>query len=103
MQRGTKAELQMLREAAWLIFPNLTCRFCNRSLFHRPNDMTFGHRRHQPVTMKLTVHHEDHNRENNNPGIIPNGGNLRLVHSSCHRQYHANLRRTNEPADPSDI
>jgi hypothetical protein len=97
MQRGTKAELQMLRELAWLIFPAIACPFCHKPLLVRHLDMTYGHRRHPPVTTKLTVHHRDHNRENNNPGLIVGGGNLAPCHRQCHINYHANLRRKDDP------
>lgn len=96
MQRGTKSELQMLREFAWLHMPNRLCMFCKRPLIYRPLGMTFGHRRHPPIDVKYTVHHEDHNRENNLDG------NLKDSHQRCHQQYHANLRRTNDPPDTPD-
>jgi hypothetical protein len=94
MQRQTKAELQMLREFGWLLLPRIPCHFCRQPLITRI-PMTFGHRRHPPVTANLTVHHDDRNRENNETD------NLKPCHAVCHRQYHANLRRTHEhePAD----
>jgi hypothetical protein len=100
MQRATKAEFQMLREIAWFYLPITPCYFCKNMLIHEPPEgSTFGHRRHPSIDGKITFHHKDHNRNNNKRE------NLAPSHSSCHRQYHANLRRTSEPeldADPSD-
>lgn len=94
MLRATKSELQMLREIGWLLLPTLPCYFCHKALVNRIQ-MTFGHRRHPPITVKLTVHHEDRDRDNNSDV------NLHLCHSKCHRDYHANLRRMHE-YDPTD-
>ena|ERR1700675_2909826 len=96
MQRGTKSELQMLREFWWLRAPNMCCFFCHEALDYNRGEMTFGHRRHPPVEAKFTVHHENHNRENN---LFDN---LKVCHTQCHRRYHANLRRTHEPDDVVD-
>ena len=94
MQRGTKAELQMLREFYWLCLPTFDCYFCHQPMLMRPPNMTFGHRRHPPATVELTVHHDNRNREDNR---FPE--NLKVAHPLCHRRYHANLRRTHDPAD----
>lgn len=88
-------EKQMLREIVWFILgigdgvgesgPDaLRCKFCGCHLLRAVgNNRTFGHRRHTKVTRKLTIHHEDENRENNAPK------NLSLVHRSCHKRHHA--------------
>lgn len=86
MQRSTKSELQMLREVSWLLCPRLMCEFCHRPLLVRPQGMTFGHRRHPSVSIKLSTHHRDRNRENNFDE------NLGLVHRKCHEAYHASQR-----------
>lgn len=87
MRRSSKAELQMLRECLWLLGSRLTCELCGMLLIPRQDEMTFGHRRHGPITVKLTVHHRDHNREHNWHE------NLALVHSKCHKKYHAEVNR----------
>lgn len=101
MQKGTKSELQMLREISWLILPHLKCPFCRNYLItERPAGMTFGHRRHPPITIKLSVHHRKHDRDKNKTVAIAFEeiqGDVTLVHKSCHERFHANLRRTSEP------
>lgn len=87
MQKATKSERQLLREACWLLFARHICEFCGRLLNQRHPNMTFGHRRHPPLLVKLTVHHRDHDRENNADD------NLALVHSVCHKHYHAEVNR----------
>ena len=85
MQKSTKSERQMLREIVWLWGSQHLCFFCNKPLLLREQGMTFGHRRHGPITAKLTVHHKDHNRENNKDE------NLALAHTICHKRYHAEV------------
>jgi hypothetical protein len=87
VQKATKSERQMLREIAWLWLPQKACALCHKPLLVRPEGMTFGHRRHSPIPVKFTVHHYDHNRENNHDA------NLFVVHSTCHRTYHAEVNR----------
>jgi len=87
MQKQTKAELQMLREMAYLLLPDIACFFCKKPLIERPPDITFGHRRHPPVKVKLTAHHRNHNREDNYRY------NVQPCHQVCHQLYHANDRR----------
>lgn len=99
MQKGTKSELQMLREVGWLVLAHLKCRFCKNHLLERPANMTFGHRRHPPITVKLSVHHIKHDRDKNKTTAIfaeEIQGDVTLVHKSCHERFHANLRRTSE-------
>lgn len=91
MQKGTKAELQMLREMAWAFLSQIKCCFCSLPLVQREPGMTFGHRRHPSVKVKLTVHHRDRNRENNKPD------NLGACHQACHIAHHAKERRKHEP------
>jgi hypothetical protein len=85
VRRSSKAELQMLREYAWLMLPTEVCYFCKGRLLTRDSTMTFGHRRHGPILVKVSVHHRDHNRANNTQD------NLRLAHKSCHQKYHAEV------------
>src|SRR5882724_5086121 len=96
MQRATKAELQMLRELVWFWGTRDTCEFCKKPLIKTPYDLTFGHRRHPPIVAKLTIHHRNRNREDNS--IY----NTTSCHQACHRNYHANLRRTSDPPDSPD-
>ncbi len=79
------AELQMLREFAWLHMPQINCCFCGEPLLPWPdnNSMTFGHRRHSKIHVKYTVHHENRNREDNLRS------NLKDSHSKCHDKHHA--------------
>jgi hypothetical protein len=94
MRPTTKAEFQMLREVAWFFLPVTPCYFCKLPLINEPPEgSTFGHRRHPSIEGKITFHHEDRNRNNNKRF------NLKPCHSDCHRAYHANLRRTHDPAD----
>jgi len=85
MRSSTKSELQMLRELAWYFLPQTRCDLCNRLIILaiRKGGLTFGHRRHPPITMKVTVHHINRNRQDNR------FENLALVHTICHRRYHA--------------
>ena len=97
MQRATKAEFQMLREVAWFFLPITECYFCHKPLINEPLEgSTFGHRRHPSIEGKLTFHHKDHNRNHNKRE------NLAPAHSDCHRRYHANLRRINDPTELAD-
>ena len=110
MQRGTKAELQMLRELGWFILPHLECCFCHHPIMSGPQGaMTFGHRRHPPITeTKFTIHHENRDRtDNTRSGMYANPegfhqmlGNVKIAHKRCHVAYHANHRRVNEPNEP---
>lgn len=104
MRSDVKSELQMLREIAYffLLFngrgtldiptDDYICMFCNKLLIPDDDTMTFGHRRHPKFPVKLTVHHLDEDRGNNRKY------NLALVHTSCHKRYHAerNARRKEE-------
>lgn len=99
MHSSSKSERQMLREIAWLICPRLTCELCKLPLIYRPRTMTFGHRRHPPFIMRLTTHHRNHKREDNTDP------NLALVHSSCHKKYHAEVnsgKRSRPQEQPTD-
>lgn len=93
MRADVKAELQMLRELVWFLVGvphplngKTVCYFCHKPLLDLPSDVTFGHRRHNKIDVKITLHHEDLNRENNS------WSNLYLCHDSCHRSYHNKLR-----------
>lgn len=87
MQARIKAELQMLREFFWLHAPQIPCEFCGEPLVLLPEGMTFGHRRHPPIEVSITVHHNDRNRENNTRE------NLKDSHSLCHKLFHAKERQ----------
>jgi hypothetical protein len=91
MRSQTKSELQQLREIAWFLLPMEVCYFCKERLITRPSDMTFGHRRHGPILVKISVHHKDHNRTNNIQY------NLRLAHKRCHQAYHAEVNSGTRP------
>jgi hypothetical protein len=111
MQRGTKSELQMLRELAWWVLPYLECEFCHEPILRGPQGgMSFGHRRHPPLDdTRFTIHHRDRDRDNNTRlglvtlpaiGAAQMNGNVVIAHKRCHTAYHANERRTNEPDEP---
>ena len=89
MQKRTRSELQMLREIAWLLLPDRHCTFCGKLLLatDNPRNKQFGNRRHGPVPVELTTHHEDYNRDNND------WENLALVHTNCHKVHHAARRK----------
>jgi hypothetical protein len=101
VRSDTKAELQMLREFFWLQAPHTDCYFCKEPLITPVADMTFGHRRHPPIDVKISVHHIDHNRENNSLG------NLAPAHRRCHEAYHAkeraDVRRASRVQDSGTI
>jgi hypothetical protein len=97
MRPATKAEFQMLREVAWFFLPVTKCFFCPKMLIDEPPEgSTFGHRRHPSIEGKITFHHKDRDRNHNERE------NLAPAHSDCHRRYHANLRRTDDPRDTPD-
>lgn len=87
------AELQMLREIVWLLLGhpsnNRLCIFCGKRLL-TSSGMTYGHRRHPKITEKLTIHHVDETRSNNAMY------NLTIVHTTCHKTYHAAQRSQDE-------
>ena len=78
-------EIRMLREFMYFWGPLLECKFCHKQLVPDPN-VGFGHRRHPAVQVRLTVHHEDRNRMNNDRK------NLSWAHTECHRRFHATER-----------
>lgn len=94
MRKDTRSELQMLRELTWLMLTQYeaTCMLCHEPLLLRPNGMTFGHRRHPKIPVRFTVHHVDHDRTNNQLS------NLAIVHSGCHKKYHAEDDNAEEDA-----
>lgn len=79
------AELQMLRELAYWILPQLSCHFCSEPLMTQKEGerQGFGHRRHRKVHVVITFHHRDENRSNNS--ILDN---VKIAHPHCHRKYH---------------
>lgn len=87
MNSSTKSELQMLRELTRHYTEGQVCYFCHRPLLP-VEELTFGHRRHSPVTTRLTIHHQDENRENNTRA------NRKVCHTSCHKSFH--MRRVHE-------
>lgn len=88
------AELQQLREITYLLLGHkklVVCCFCgNPLLIARGINATYGHRRHTSITERLTVHHNDEDRENND------FSNLDLAHRECHKAYHNHKRAQNE-------
>jgi alpha-beta hydrolase superfamily lysophospholipase len=86
VRSDTKAELQMLREYFWRTAPEILCRFCLKPLAELPHGITFGHRRHPPVDVDITMHHEDRDRENNQ--LV----NIKPSHTRCHKTFHGQER-----------
>jgi hypothetical protein len=78
-------ELQLLRELAHYVLPQLNCCFCSQPLMSRTEaeSQGFGHRRHKALKLKITFHHLDENRSNNS--ITEN---IRPSHPLCHRRHH---------------
>lgn len=93
MRADVKSELQMLRELCWWFLPQLNCCFCGEPLLVRPAGMTFGHRRHPKVDVKLTLHHREEDRSKNAfMDVSP-------CHSPHHKGFHASKRGKSERED----
>jgi len=73
-------------KGGYIFHPPTGCYFCGKPLLVRPDDMTFGHKRHPRVNTDITIHHIDEDRTNNDPS------NLAECHDSCHRSHHAKKR-----------
>lgn len=89
MHKDTKAELQMLREFFWFHASQIKCFFCHEPLAMLIPDVTWGHRRHHAVRIKVTNHHKEHDRSKNGHK------DLAWAHTSCHKKYHAEYNRSN--------
>lgn len=92
-----ESEIRLLREVAWWYFRHLCCFFCKKP-FIEPKlarNLKFGHRSHKPFKFKLTVHHEDEDRNNNTDD------NLKWGHSDCHKAHH--IKKSNKTVKTWDI
>lgn len=97
MRRSTKAELRMLREMIWYFGIKIKCFFCKEPLLSmKKRKAQFGARDHPPVKEKLAIHHEDEDRENNDPS------NLKPCHSTCHKRHHAKKRHKGRGLEKED-
>jgi hypothetical protein len=89
-KRSLTSELRMLRELAWYLihFKSTHCYLCLRRFDEGapPVAFTFGHRRHPRLVTRISIHHENKDRQNNT------FFNLFLCHKSCHEQHHAKER-----------
>lgn len=89
MRRSFLSEVRMLREIAWFFLRHRKCAICKQRFI--PEDeavlIKFGHRKHPPIKIRVTVHHDDEDRENNTDK------NLKWVHRSCHKGHHLNDAR----------
>lgn len=86
--KKARSELRLLREIGWFFLANATCYFCRHSLLPKGEHPTFGHRRHKALSIKLTFHHLNGDRNDNRPymNVVP-------CHRLCHIRYHANKRK----------
>ena len=89
MRKGLATEIRMLREIAWFFLRNKKCVFCKKRFI--PEDeavqIKFGHRKHPPLKIRVTAHHDDEDRENNTDK------NIKWAHRSCHKTHHLNDAR----------
>lgn len=76
----------MLREIGWFFVKTNLCHFCQQPLTER-HGLTFGHRRHGPVTDRVVFHHKNKDRSDNRPWL-----NVVPAHPVCHRRFHAQER-----------
>lgn len=64
------------------------CFFCGEPLLECIST-TFGHHDHHKVRAEITVHHRDHDHDNNAPS------NRTLAHRPCHKSHHMTLQHKN--------
>lgn len=79
----------MNREIAWFFLRNRKCSLCKERFINEEiaKSLKFGHRIHKPISVIVTVHHKDENRDHNEDK------NLQWVHRSCHKGHHLNDNR----------
>jgi len=85
MTKPTRRELNKLRELFWFLIRGRKCAHCDELFLEEDvyQLMRHGDGTGDPLTLKLTIDHQDGDHLNNA------GGNHRLMHSSCHKTHHA--------------
>lgn len=82
------AELQQLREFFWFWGRLMRCYFCKKPLIDPktvPINLSWGHRRHIAIRVKVSNHHIDENRSNNSDH------NMGWAHRACHKTHHRKI------------
>ena len=90
IQRGTRLELNKLRELFWFLIHGKSCPWCGVPFITPEEFAKASHGRAQGKAVDfadtLTIHHVDENRENHAPD------NLVLMHRRCHKDLHNKAR-----------
>lgn len=85
MRKSTRRELNKLRELFWYFIAGKKCARCHELFV--PADAyemaSHGDCRGEPVSLKITIHHRDHDHSNNDRR------NHSLMHNACHKALHA--------------
>jgi hypothetical protein len=79
MAKASKNYMRHLRWVAARLFLTVNCEFCGKPLF---DSLLEGKAAWWSITKRVTIHHRDHNHDNDSPG------NLAPCHTECHRRYH---------------